>query len=62
MWEKKKKKIKKERHVKLVGSRKLESGVDKGDVRERDGERKKKKKTNVKHEHGVVIILNFEFE
>ena len=44
MWEKKKKKIKKVRHVKLVGSRKLESGVDKGDVRERDGERKKKKK------------------
>ena len=38
--------------VKLVGSWKLESGVDKRDVRE---EKKKK-------ECGIVIILTFEFE
>ena len=41
--------------VKLVGSWKLESGVDKGDVREK----KKgdlKKKTIVKHKREIVII------
>jgi hypothetical protein len=50
--------------VKLVGSWKLESGVDKGDVREKKkGDLKnKEKKTIVKHEHGIVIILTFEFE
>jgi hypothetical protein len=45
---------------KLVGSWKLESGVNKGDVREikkGDLEKKKKKKTIVKHERGIVIIL-----
>ena len=41
--------------MKLVGSWKLESGVDRGDVRE-------KKKKFVKHERGIVIILTFEFE
>ena len=41
--------------VKLVESEKLESGVDKGDVRE------KKKKKNVRHERGNVIFLIFEF-
>ena len=40
--------------MKLVGSGKLESGVDKGDVREG-------KKKAVKHEHEVVILLTFEF-
>ena len=51
--------------MKLVGSWKLESGVDKGDVRERKKKgrlKKKKKKTIVEHEHGMVIILTFEFE
>jgi hypothetical protein len=49
--------------VKLVGSWKLESGVDKGDVREKKkGDLKKKKKTIVKHERRIVIILTFEFE
>jgi hypothetical protein len=52
--------------VKLVGSWKLESGVDKGDVREKKKGRlkkkEKKKKTIVKHERGIVIILTFEFE
>ena len=43
--------------MKLVGSWKLESGVDKGDVRE-----KKKKKTIVKYECVIVIILTFKFE
>ena len=42
--------------MKLVGSWKLESGVDKGDVG------KKKKKTIINHERGIVIILTFEFE
>jgi hypothetical protein len=46
---------------KLVGSWKLESGVNKGDVREikkgRLRKEKKKKKTIVKHERGIVIIL-----
>ena len=37
--------------VKLVGSWKLESGVDKGDVREEK-----------KNECRIVIILTFEFE
>jgi hypothetical protein len=46
--------------VKLVGSWKLESGVDKGDVREK--KKKKKKKTIVKYECGIVIILTFKFE
>ena len=44
---------------------KLESGVDKGDVKEKKkGElkNKEKKKTIVKHERGIVIILTFEFE
>ena len=40
-----------------MGSKKLKSGVDKGDVRE-----KKKKKTIMKHERGIVILLTFEFE
>jgi hypothetical protein len=44
--------------VKLVGSWKLESGVDKGDVREK----KKKKKKIVKHKRGIMIILTFEFK
>ena len=44
------------RSCELVGSWKLESEVDKGDVRE------KKKKTIVKHERGIMIILTFEFE
>ena len=52
--------------MKLVGSWKLESGVDKGDVRERKKKgylkKKEKKKTIVKHEYGIVIILTFEFE
>ena len=51
--------------MKLVGSWKLERGVDKGDVREKKkGElkNKEKKKTIVKHERGIVIILTFEFE
>ena len=58
--------------MKLVGSWKLESGVDKGDVREREREKKKKKKrrlkkqrkkkTIVKHKRGIVMILTFEFE
>jgi hypothetical protein len=43
--------------VKLVGSVKLESGVDKREVRER-----KKKKKTMKHERVVVIFLTFEFE
>jgi hypothetical protein len=50
--------------VKLVGSWKLESGVDKGDVREKKkGDLKNiEKKKIVKHERGIVIILTFEFE
>ena len=47
--------------MKLVGSGKLESGVDKGNMRERKG-REKKKKT-VKHEREIMILLTFlEFE
>ena len=46
--------------MKLVGSWKLESGVDKGDVREK--KKKRKKKTILEHERGIVIILTFEFE
>ena len=42
--------------MKLVGSGKLKSGVDKEDVR------KKKKKNTVKHERGIVTNLTFEFE
>ena len=42
--------------MKLVGSWKLEIGVDKRDVRERE------KKKIVKHERRIVIILTFEFE
>ena len=41
-------KLSKWRVVKLVGSWKLESGVNKEDVRE--------KKKNMKHECGIVII------
>jgi hypothetical protein len=49
--------------VKLVGSWKLESGVDKGDIREKkEGRLKKKKKIIVEHKLGIVIILTFEFE
>ena len=57
--------------MKLVGGWKLESGVDKRDVREKKKRKKKKgrlkkqrkkKKTIVKHERGIVIILTFEFE
>ena len=56
--------------VKLVGSWKLESGVDKGDVRKKKKRKRKgrlkkqrkKKKTIVKHERGIVIISTFEFE
>ena len=44
--------------MKLVGTWKLKSGVDKGDVREN----KKKKNIIVKHEREIVIILTFEFE
>ena len=40
--------------MKLVGRWKLESGIDKGDG--------KRKKTIVKHERKIVIILTFEFE
>ena len=46
--------------MKLVESGKLESGVDKGYMREKKGRLKKKK--TVKHEHGIVILLTFEFE
>ena len=46
--------------MKLVESWKLESGVDKGDVREKRL-KKKLKKIIVKHECGIVIILTFEF-
>ena len=46
--------------MKLVGSWKLKSGVDKGDVREK--KKKKKKNIIVKHEREIVIILTFEFE
>ena len=45
------------RSCEVSGSWKLESGVDKGDVRE-----KKKKNTILKQESGIVIILTFEFE
>jgi hypothetical protein len=45
--------------VKLVGSEKLESGVDKRDMREKKGRLKKKKKKTVKHEHEIVILLTF---
>ena len=51
--------------MKLVGSWKLESGVDKRDIREKKKEElknKEKKKTIVKHECGIVIILTFEFK
>ena len=55
--------------MKLVGSWKLESGVDMRDVREKkkrkkngDLKKEKKKKTIVKHKCGIVIILTFEFE
>ena len=49
--------------VKLVGSGKLKSGVDKGDVRgKQKRETQKKKKTIVKHERWIVVILIFEFE
>ena len=47
--------------MKLVGSWKLKSGVNKGDVREKKKGDSKKKKI-VKHERGIVIILTFEFE
>ena len=52
------------RSCELVGSWKLESGVDKGDVREKKkGDLKnKEKKTIVKHEREIMIILTFEFE
>ena len=63
MWEKKKEKKRREIQnvskwgvVKLVGSGKLESGVEKGEVREKKkGDSKKKKK------RGNVIFLTFEF-
>ena len=49
-----------------MGSWKLKSGVNKGDVREKkkgDLKNKEKKiKIIVKHERGIVIILTFEFE
>ena len=50
--------------MKLVGSWKLESRVEKGDVREKKKGRLKKqrKKKIVKHERRIVIILTFEFE
>ena len=49
--------------MKLVRSWKLESGIDKGDVREKKkGELKNKEKKIVKHERGIVIILTSEFE
>ena len=40
--------------MKLVRSGKLETGVDKGDMRER-------RKKTVKHEHEIVILLTFKF-
>ena len=51
--------------MKLVGSWKLESGVDKRDIREKKKGRLKKKgkkKKIVKHKLEIVIILSFEFE
>ena len=43
---------------KLVGSWKLEIGVNKGDVKEiKKGDLEKKKKNIVKHERGIMIIL-----
>ena len=45
-----------------MGSWKLESGVDKGDVREKKKGNLKKKKKIVKHERRIVIILTFKFE
>jgi hypothetical protein len=45
--------------VKLVGSGKLKSGVDKGDMRGKKGRLKKKKP--VKHEREIVILLTFLF-
>ena len=49
--------------MKLVGSWKLESGVNKGDVREKKkGDLKNIEKKIVKHERRIVIILTFEFE
>ena len=45
--------------MKLVGSGKLESEVDKGDTREK---KKKKKKKAVKYKREVVILSTFEFE
>ena len=47
--------------MKLVGSWKLESGVDKGDVREKKKGRLKKKKKIVKHEPRIVIINKLLF-
>ena len=38
--------------MKLVESRKMKSGVNKG----------KKKKKKVKHERAIIIILTFKFE
>ena len=50
--------------MKLVGSWKLESGVDKRDVREKEKRetKKKKKKKIVKHERRIVILLTFKFK
>ena len=45
-----------------MGSWKLESGVNKEDVREKKRGDSKKKKKMVKHECGIMIILTFEFE
>ena len=47
--------------MKLVGSEKLESGVDKGDMREKKGRLKIKRKT-MKHEREIMILLTFFFE
>ena len=46
--------------MKLVGSWKLENGVNKGDVREK--KRGDSKKKIMKHKRGIVIILTFEFK
>ena len=49
--------------VKLVGSWKLESGVNKGDVREKKkGDLKNIEKKIVKHERRIVILLTFKFK
>ena len=45
-----------------MGSWKLESGVDKREVREKKKKKRETKKKIVKYERGIVILLTFEFE